>query len=74
MSALTARLASIEAKKNNEVMYSVEGAQFQEYAISILDFKGSAAHKMIGSLVTAINNKQISVSEATARYQAALSN
>lgn len=73
MSTLTARLNAV--KNTNEVkMYSAEGASFQEYAINRLDRKGSDAHKMIGSLVTAINNNQISVNEATARFIAALEN
>ena len=56
------------------VMYSAAGASFQEKALSILDYKGSAAHKMIGQLVTMINNNQISANDAYAQYVAALSN
>jgi len=71
MSALTARLA----QNNTTVkMYSVEGATFQEKALGMLDYKGSEAHKLIGSLVTAINNNQISVNDAFAKFTAALSN
>jgi hypothetical protein len=53
-------------------MYTVEGAQFQERALNALDFKGSVAHKMIGSLVTAINNNQISVRDAEIKFASAL--
>lgn len=79
MSALTARLAKIENsnKQNingNEVMYSAAGASFQEWAINNIDYKNSTAHKMIGSLVTAINNNRISVEDARNQFVAALSN
>lgn len=73
MSALSQRLAEV-SKKSEVKMYSVAGATFQEYALNHLDRKGSAAHLMIGSLVTAINNDQISVEDATARFVAALEN
>ena len=72
MSLLSQKLN--EVKKNEIKMYSVEGATFQEYAINHLDRKGSQAHGMIGSLVTAINNNQISVEDATVRFIAALEN
>ena len=71
MSALMNRLNAV---KTSEKMYSVDGAKFQEWAINRIDYKGSSAHLMIGSLVTAINNNQISVNEAETRFQAALSN
>ncbi len=74
MSALTQRLNAVKTAQTSEVMYSAEGAKFQEFAISNLDFKGSSAHKMIGGLVTDINNNRISVNEATAKFIAALSN
>lgn len=71
MSALTAKLAAVR-NNNQQVMYSAEGAQFQEWALNNLDSKGSAAHMMIGKLVTMINNNQISVSDAVAQYSALL--
>ena len=56
-------------------MFSDEGAKFQEDCLNTVGLvKFSPAHKMIGSLVTAINNNQISVSEATKKFNAALSN
>lgn len=67
MSTLTARLNA------SKQMYSVDGAKFQEYALSILDNKGSQAHQSIGALVTKINNNQITVNEAIAQYSALLS-
>lgn len=72
--SLTAIINERNSKQSTEVMYSAAGAKFQEYCINRLDRKNSAAHKMIGSLVTAINNNQISVSEATSRFNAALEN
>lgn len=72
MSLLSQKLNSV---KNTEIkMYSVAGATFQEWAINRLDRKGSTAHSMIGSLVTAINNNQISVNEAESRFVASLEN
>lgn len=73
MSTLTARLNAVKNETTIK-MYSVDGANFQEYAINHLDRKGSKAHSMIGSLVTAINNNQISVEDATSRFIAALEN
>lgn len=71
MSALTAKLAAV--RNNNEVkMYSAAGASFQEYALNILDAKGSEAHKSIGQLVTKINNNIITVAEAVATYNSLL--
>ena len=75
MSTLTARLAEINSKQNSTVvMWSADGANFQEWAINNIDYKGSVAHKLIGSLVTAINNNNISVENAKAQFVAALSN
>jgi len=73
MSALSQRLAAV-SQKNETKMYSVAGATFQEWAINRLDRKGSLAHSMIGGLVTAINNDQITVNEAESRFLAALEN
>ncbi len=58
------------AEKNG--MYSVDGAKFQEYALSALDYKGSKAHQTIGSLVTSINKREISVADATSYYNSLL--
>lgn len=72
MPLLSQKLNSV---KNAEIkMYSAAGATFQEWAINRLDRKGSTAHSMIGSLVTAINNSQVTVSEAESRFVAALEN
>jgi hypothetical protein len=70
MSTLTARLNA--SKQNAQVMYSVDGAKFQEVALSMLDCKGSAAHKSIGQFVTAINNNQITYTQAIAQYTSLL--
>ena len=73
MSTLTARLNAAKQNSKPEVMYSVNGAKFQEYALSVLDAKGSEAHRSIGHFVTAINNDKITIVEAIAQYSALLS-
>lgn len=72
MSTLQARLQATRQNNSAIAMYSVDGATFQEYALNLLDYKGSAAHKAIGGLVTAINNKQISVVDAKSQFIALL--
>jgi hypothetical protein len=72
MMSLSERLAAAKQNNKPEVMYTVEGATFQEYALSNLDFKGSVAHKSIGTLVTAINNNQITVEAAKSQFIASL--
>lgn len=71
-SQLSQRLAAAKLNKP-EVMYSAIGAEFQEWALSNLDCKGSIAHKSIGTLVTSINNNQISVENARNQFTALLS-
>lgn len=71
MTSLTARLAAVK-NQNTEVMYSVAGATFQEWALNRIDYRGSEAHKAIGSLVTAINNNRLTVAEAQKRFTALL--
>jgi hypothetical protein len=64
---------SLKATLNNRsAMYSPDGAQFQEYALNNLDYKGSAAHRAIGSLVTAINKHEMTVAEAKATFHSLL--
>lgn len=65
--SLKARLA-ITPTPVAPVMYSAEGAMFQEWALSNLDLKGSVAHQSIGRLVTAINNGYKSVTEAKSEF------
>lgn len=72
MMSLTERLNA--AKKSNEVMYSVDGANFQEWALNNLDARGSNAHKAIGTLVTAINNNRVTVESAKSQFIALLNN
>lgn len=48
------------------VMYSREGAQFQEWALSQVNDKSHSA--LIGQLVTKINNNQISVDGAVREF------
>lgn len=55
--------------QTSPVMYSVDGARFQEYALSILDYKCSPAHMAIGHFVTAINNGKMTIGEATEAYR-----
>lgn len=54
-------------------MYSVAGASFQEWALRILDSKGSIAHQSIGRLVTAINTGKLTIGQAEVAYLALLS-
>ncbi len=58
----------VNSSNNNVVMYSREGAEFQEWAPSKLDAKGSEAHKAIGQLVTAINNAETTVDVAKSKF------
>lgn len=74
MSALSNAMKNYNNRQNAEIMYSVEGASFQEYCISILDAKGSKAHQAIGKLVTDINNNRISVIDAKAQFVTLLNN
>jgi hypothetical protein len=69
MSLLSQKLNAV---KTAEKMYSVDGAKFQEWAINRIDFKGSAAHMIIGSLVTKINNSVVSVAQAEADFLSVL--
>lgn len=73
---ISTRLAALKNTQMSkpEVMYSAIGAEFQEYCLANLDSRGSAAHKMIGSLVTAINNNKISVSDAKTAFNSAKAN
>lgn len=75
MSTLTARLAANKAQNTiAPVMWTPEGAKFQEDMCVMgqntlgKNFKGSEAHKNIGSLVTKINNNELTVAAATAIY------
>lgn len=61
--SLTDRMNAVKNSKP-EIMYSVAGANFQEWALSNLDNRGSIAHKSIGKFVTAINNNQITIESA----------
>jgi hypothetical protein len=69
MSTLTARL-------NQNKMHSVDGAKFQEVAINLFiaakGVKGTEQHAKIGQLVTAINNNQISYTDAINQYTSLL--
>lgn len=72
MTSLTARLNAVKQNSKPEVMYSVDGANFQEYALSNLDNRGSEAHKSIGKFVTMINNNEISIEDAKIQFTALL--
>lgn len=63
----------INENKASENMYSAAGASFQEWALRLLDSKGSMAHKSIGKFVTAINNGQMTIASAESAYFALLS-
>jgi hypothetical protein len=53
-------------------LYSQAGASFQEWALRLLDRKGSLAHRSIGRFVMAINNGRMSIGQAEAAYMALL--
>ncbi len=53
-------------------MYSMEGASFQEWALKLLDYRGSIAHQAIGRFVAAINNGRMTIGQAEAAYIALL--
>jgi hypothetical protein len=67
----SANLQRLQNKQNS--MYSPAGASFQEWALRLLDAKGSTAHKSIGSFVTAINNGKMTIAQAEVAYTALLS-
>lgn len=54
------------------VMYSVAGASFQQWALRLLDRKGSLAHRSIGKFVTAIDNGTMTIAAAEQAYLALL--
>lgn len=60
------------SKQQPASMYSAAGASFQEWALRLLDHKGSIAHQSIGRLVTAINNGKLSIGQAEQAYFALL--
>ena len=69
--SLTAKLAERNNKSqspasNGTVMYTVEGAMFQERCLNKVNDKSYS--KLIGQLVTLINNKEITVAEAEERF------
>jgi hypothetical protein len=53
-------------------MYSMAGASFQEWALRLLDHRGSVAHRSIGRFVSAINNGRMTIGQAEAAYMALL--
>lgn len=64
---------AIKYQTSAEVMYSPTGASFQEWALRLLDAKGSVAHKSIGKFVTMINNNELTIGEAEELYFGLLS-
>jgi hypothetical protein len=70
MSAQATGLSSSQIKVPQ--MYSHAGASFQEWALRLLDRKGSIAHRSIGRFVMAINNGRITIGQAEAAYMVLL--
>lgn len=72
MSLLSQRLNKVSQSPvtSNVIMYTVEGAMFQEKCLSMVSDKSYS--KLIGNLVTAINNKQISVRDAEQQFNDAI--
>lgn len=70
---MTKLQARLQESKNSQNMYSPAGASFQEWALRLLDAKGSTAHMSIGKFVTAINRNQMTIGQAEVAYMALLS-
>lgn len=69
---LNERIAKAQNNNNSAIkMYSVDGAKFQEYALSLVGSDKSYSG-FIGQLVTAINNDKLTVAEATKQINAAI--
>jgi hypothetical protein len=63
---------SVKPTPRPEQAYTVVGAQWQESATNRIDYKGSAAHMIIGELVTGIHNGTLTVEQAEIRFNSAL--
>jgi hypothetical protein len=72
MSAQVSTYSAPRSEPKIVMMYSMAGASFQEWALSLLDQKGSLAHQSIGRFVTAINNGRMTIGQAEAAYMALL--
>lgn len=59
------------AAQSHDIMWTREGAQFQERALSMVGTDKSHS-KLIGELVTAINNNRISVEQAEKQFNNAI--
>jgi hypothetical protein len=59
------------ATQSREIMWTREGANFQERALSMIGADKSHS-KLIGELVTAINNNRISVEAAERQFNNAI--
>lgn len=68
---MSSRLSQVMSK-STVVMFSAEGASFQEWALRKLDLKGSVAHQSIGKFVTAINNSKMTIGDAERAFVALL--
>ena len=72
MSAQATSLSATSSQIKIPQMYSHAGASFQEWALRLLDRKGSIAHRSIGRFVIAINNGRMTIGQAEAAYMALL--
>ena len=72
MSVQTSTFSATSSKPKIIQMYSAAGASFQEWALKLLDQRGSLAHQSIGRFVTAINNGRMTLGQAEAAYMALL--
>src|SRR6266850_1125493 len=68
MSAQATGLSSCSRQVKIPQMYTHAGASFQEWALRLLDRKGSIAHRSIGRFVMAINNGRMTIGEAKGAY------
>ncbi len=72
MTSQAIHLSSTSSQHPIPVMYSHAGASFQEWALRLLDRKGSLAHRSIGRFVVAINSGRMTIGQAEAAYMALL--
>jgi hypothetical protein len=72
MSAQAAGFSTTSSQIKIPQMYSLAGASFQEWALRLLDQKGSLAHRSIGRFVMAINSGRMTIGQAEAAYMVLL--
>jgi hypothetical protein len=72
MSAQAISFSTTSSQIKIPQMYTRAGASFQEWALRLMDRKGSIAHRSIGRFVMAINSGRLTIGQAEAAYLALL--